>query len=920
MGNLFPVKAQVDVPVNPQVDAPVDVRVDVGGVNPTIENTLNMTTTEGTVLVKDGACKVHATVQPEAVKTDVSVQPDAVKFAALANTNVSIGTDALALPAVMALFLLYTVSSVIPQLIVGISVLGVAIDGWQGFPRISSLHPQLRNILPSLNEIAPMTTQKEATAILNGESDNKKYQSQEEIKLSPLVQAKLSQPELTLTSDEKINFISECIDAGSTNSENLLRDPSSLVMVMGNTGAGKSTFINYVSGCKMIEIDNGFRKEIHVDTSSGKPPVVSIGHDGKSATFLPHIYKLPDTNLILVDNPGFLDNRGSEVNIANAVNVVSLMSKARSVSFLLCIEYTSLTTQRGASLRDLSAAIVKMFPSEVINNHKSFVLCVSKTPPDCELDALKKELGDQLSEFTELPRNIADNVFIYNPTLETRTRNMLNNDVKTRNEILTQLKAATPISCSNNNIYSPPLTDTDKQALANITEEMSKKLILYLKDDKLDDAVSCGRTLCQFEKIGGDTIQKLMESVVSNVRRHFESKASEIKGSYSEVLSMNDCDLDKADKKIKEFEILIQSAIKVPLQHISKVLPSILTILEETVIKSLNNATNELKGTIERRKEEKKRRESKPESPSICCIKKTDTTLTIKWDIPPSYTTISKYELTSNGTITSVSRLQHTINNLLPARNYDIQVRAVNDAGAGAWSDMLRVETKSTPPSKGPKNFEVIKVNDDSFTLSWEKPSMKAGETDITSYVVARNGKVIDDTFKPPPESADRPQFTFKNLKVNSEYEISIKATNLAGTGPETVITKRTSNKIGSKLKEMENELKHLDTHEEIEVHTKAYDKKDSTAFTLTHIDDRFDCDYKISRVEGPHRCHTFVPTIHQTGCSWRGNSQIDGRVIGDVKVYAKKCNVNSRRIEKLKTQIAELKRQADEINNNAFD
>ena len=910
MGNLLPVNIHADVPpVHTNVDVPVDVdvRVDVGGVNPKFDNTLNMTTKEGTVLVKENACKVDATVQREAVKTDVSVQQDAVKFSALANTNVNIGTDALALPAAVALLLLYTVSSIIRPLIIGISVLGVAIDGRQGFPRISSLHPQLRNILLSLK----------AKAILNGESDNKNYQCQEEIELSPLVQAKLSKPELSLTSDEKINFISECIDVGSTNSKNLLKDVSSLVMVMGNTGAGKSTLINYVSGCKMIEIDNGFRKEIHVDATGGKPPVVSIGHDGKSATFLPHIYKLPDTNLVLVDNPGFLDNRGSEVNIANAVNVVSLMSKARSVSFLLCIEFTSLTTQRGASLRDLSAAIVQMFPSEVINNDKSFVLCVSKTPPDCNFDALKKELGAQLSEFTKLPRNIADNMFIYNPTLETRTRNMLNNDVKTRNEILAQLKSTSPIF-SSDNVYSPPLTDTDKQVLSDIAEKMSKKLITFLKDDKLDDAVSCGRTLCQFEKIGGETIQKLMESVASNVVSHFESKASEIKGSYSEVLSMNDCDLDMAGKKIEEIETLIDGAIVVPLLHISEVLPSILTILQETVIESLGDAANKHKGTIKRRKEEKKRRESKPESPPIDCIKKTDTTLTVKWGEPSSYTTISKYELTFDGTIRTVSGLQHVINDLLPGRKYDIQVRAVNDAGAGAWSDVLRVETTSTPPSKRPTIFEVIKVNDDSFTLSWRKPSMKTGETDITSYVVARNGRVIDDAFQ--PGSSGRPQFTFTNLRANSEYDISIKATNLAGTGPAAVITKRTSNKIGSEIQERKHELNHLDTDEEIEVHRKAYDKKDSNVFTLTHINDEFDCDYKISRVKGPHRCNTFVRDIHQTGCSWRGNSQIDGKVVGDVTVYAKKRDKNSSRIKELKTQIAKLQRQADEINNNAFD
>ena len=64
-----------------------------------------------------------------------------------------------------------------------------------------------------------------------------------------LVDRKLSNPRTQLTDAESLDVLMHCIDMGmETASEANDKD---IVMVVGNTGAGKSTFVNILHGCSM---------------------------------------------------------------------------------------------------------------------------------------------------------------------------------------------------------------------------------------------------------------------------------------------------------------------------------------------------------------------------------------------------------------------------------------------------------------------------------------------------------------------------------------------------------------------------------------------------------------------------------------------------------------------------------------------
>jgi len=82
----------------------------------------------------------------------------------------------------------------------------------------------------------------------------------------------------------------------------IVQDNEIVILVIGNTGSGKSTLINYMLGCKMKSGDYDGYDIIDVE---GKP-YAEIGHSREdSQTEEITQYYLPDTNVSFCDYPGF---------------------------------------------------------------------------------------------------------------------------------------------------------------------------------------------------------------------------------------------------------------------------------------------------------------------------------------------------------------------------------------------------------------------------------------------------------------------------------------------------------------------------------------------------------------------------------------------------------------------------------------
>ena len=120
--------------------------------------------------------------------------------------------------------------------------------------------------------------------------------------------------------------------------------------------------------------------------------------------------------------------------------------------------------------------------------------------------------------------------------------------------------------------------------------------------------------------------------------------------------------------------------------------------------------------------------------------------------------------------------------------SYDVQVRAVNDAGAGSWSSTT-VGTPSTKPDS--PTVDSTTAGSRSITVEWSEPASDRG-SDISSYDL-RYSKTselslsyIATTFRPGEWTSGDGDLTatITGLEVGTPYSVQIRAVNAAGASP----------------------------------------------------------------------------------------------------------------------------------------
>jgi hypothetical protein len=352
----------------------------------------------------------------------------------------------------------------------------------------------------------------------------KAEEKEREEQLPPLVWKKLRDPNCKLDVDEQIECLDACIKYGEAQADNAKdRD---LLMVIGNTGAGKSTMVNFIAGCTMERVT---RKKAGFETRKAAPiirtvfnskvkEVMTIGHSNQSQTFTPDVEHDGATDFTYCDCPGFLDNRGPEINIANAVNIKQTIGRARSVRVIVLINYYSLVAERGRGIKELIHILRDLFggSAEHLVKHASALLVgVSRAPVSVDGDLKEMdEFVDLIMDKSDLDEEqgkmidaLGVNTFVSHPV-----EGMGNDSWLTRTDLIDRINALDKIT-KPANIFSTVLTVEDEQALHDIAGKMQARIVGFMNERKYEEAALALDQFCVIDVIDNNRVTRLLQAV-----------------------------------------------------------------------------------------------------------------------------------------------------------------------------------------------------------------------------------------------------------------------------------------------------------------------------------------------------------------------------------------------------------------------
>lgn len=153
-----------------------------------------------------------------------------------------------------------------------------------------------------------------------------------------------------------MGLLGSCIERGSQILESV--KGKDVVIVLGKTGAGKSTFIQGIAGKKMCTTKHsttyfGNTVDKHVYEVEDPMPNFEIGHDKCSKTRFVNGFThkaASQRELVYLDSPGFEDTNGCEVDIATSVVLGQVAKVCRSLRFVMLVN-CSLLDDRGEAIR-----------------------------------------------------------------------------------------------------------------------------------------------------------------------------------------------------------------------------------------------------------------------------------------------------------------------------------------------------------------------------------------------------------------------------------------------------------------------------------------------------------------------------------------------------------------------------------------
>ena len=135
------------------------------------------------------------------------------------------------------------------------------------------------------------------------------------------------------------------------------KNHKSAVLVIGDTGVGKTTILYFLAKRKLYIKIHGLNTILDSDDKDG----LKIGHDRFSETRVPS--KIIIDKMVFFDCSGFKDNRGEEYEISNSFFVQRLLDIYKKVKIVLMIDESHISEARADKLPRLTKNLLRSFRS-----------------------------------------------------------------------------------------------------------------------------------------------------------------------------------------------------------------------------------------------------------------------------------------------------------------------------------------------------------------------------------------------------------------------------------------------------------------------------------------------------------------------------------------------------------------------------